>query len=90
MANRLKFLKKKTKPHNKFMDINDQAREAAASNRQHDKIHASAMDAWGKAEVRQELKKNDSLSESAREATAFLRQSDKTLAGKMQGRAEEG
>ncbi len=72
------------------MDINNQAREAAASERQHDKIRESAMDARGKAEVRQNIKTDDSLSEASREAATSQRQSEEALKEKMQRRADQG
>lgn len=72
------------------MDINNQAREAATSERQHEKVRESAMDARAKAETRQDLKTNDALSETARENATSQRQADEALEEKMQRRAEEG
>jgi hypothetical protein len=72
------------------MNIDKQAREAATSERQHGKLRESAMDARAKAETRQNVQTNDSISESAREEATSQRQAEAALEANMQRRAEDG
>lgn len=71
------------------MELNNQARENATAERQHNKIREAAMDARGRSETRQNLENNESVSESAREMATSRRQADEALKENMQHRADE-
>jgi hypothetical protein len=66
------------------MDIDKQAREAGAAERQHNKIRESAMDARAKAEAQQNLQTDDAVSAAAREAAASQRKADEIRQSNMQ------
>jgi len=72
------------------MNIEKQARDAATEERQHGKRRESAMDARAKAETRQNMQTNDSVSEAAREDATSQRQANEALEANMQRRAEDG
>jgi hypothetical protein len=70
------------------MNIEDQARESATTDRQHQKQRESLMDARAKAET--QAGTADGVSESAREGATHRRQHDENRQANMQRRAQSG
>lgn len=69
------------------MNIENQARESAASDRQHQKQRETMMDARAKAETQMPAK--DGLEESVREGTTSQRHHDENQQANMQRRAQD-
>lgn len=69
------------------MNIDNQAREAAATERRHQKLRDSSLEERGKEEI--QARHPDGVSESAREHTAHERHQTKKRQSSMQQRANE-
>lgn len=69
------------------MNIENQARESAATERQHQKQRETAMDTRAKAET--QSPNRDGIEESAREHTTHQRQQEENRQSKMQRRAQD-
>jgi hypothetical protein len=71
------------------MDIDEQAREAATTERQQTAHRESAMDARARYETQQAFEEDEGIAEAVRESATSYRQADEALQDTMRRRAQE-